>query len=67
MFSIEDVKDLDFETACKIGRALEVDRYCLDRAAEQTENYVDDKFWERKHVRAVQIAMLEDLGVLKKG
>jgi hypothetical protein len=67
MFSIDDVKDLDIDTARKIGRALEVDRYCLDRASEETDQMIAEEYWYPQHIRAVQIAMLEDLGVLKKG
>lgn len=65
MFNIEDVKGLNSVSARKIGNVLGVDRYCLDRAAEE-EGDLSEKF-EQQHIRAVQIAMLEDMGILKKG
>ena len=64
MFTIEDVKGLDKISARKIGNVLGVDRYCLDRAAEEDEG---SEKYEQLHVREVQIAMLEDMGILKKG
>ncbi|MHA1952133.1 MAG: hypothetical protein ACW987_19995 [Candidatus Thorarchaeota archaeon] len=77
---LEEIKNLTLPHARKIGSELGVDRYCLDRASEvsdepvrlvgeaeqNVQSILRREYWETQYIRSVKIAMLEEASVLEK-